>query len=112
MFKHISGFSWIIIFPAFDISRYLDDVPRLEGELYGGLVLSQHAHAIISVDASAALAMEGVVDYVSVSDVPGDNMIGLSHFTLLLLLVHTTFLQERSWCYVLVSLHYLYGHQF
>ena len=42
-------------------------------------MLSQHAHAIISVDVSAALAMEGVVDYVSVSDVPGDNMIGLCH---------------------------------
>ena len=63
---------------SYDISRYLDDVRRLEGELYGGLVLSQHAHAIISVDASAALVMEGVVDYVSVTDVPGDNMIGLS----------------------------------
>ncbi|CAI8021900.1 Xanthine dehydrogenase/oxidase [Geodia barretti] len=60
-------------------ARYLDDVPRLEGELYGGLVLSQHAHAIISVDASAALVMEGVVDYVSVTDVPGDNMIGINN---------------------------------
>ena len=56
--------------------RYMDDLPRLEGELYAGLVLSQHAHAHITVDPSAALAMEGVVDYVSVSDVPGQNMIG------------------------------------
>ena len=57
--------------------RYLDDIPRQERELYAGLVLSQHAHAHITVDASAALVMEGVVDYVCVSDVPGDNMIGL-----------------------------------
>ena len=54
----------------------MDDLPQLEGELYAGLVLSQHAHAHITVDPSAALAMEGVVDYVSVSDVPGQNMIG------------------------------------
>ena len=40
-------------------------------------MLSKRAHAHISVDPSAALAMEGVMDYVSVSDVPGDNMIGL-----------------------------------
>ena len=59
------------------LHRYLDDIPRLEGELYAGLVLSERAHAHISVDPSAALAMEGVMDYVSVSDVPGDNMIGL-----------------------------------
>ena len=61
-------------------SRYLDDIPRQEGELYAGLVLSGHAHAHITVDASAALAMEGVVDYVSVKDVPGENMIGLPLF--------------------------------
>ena len=57
--------------------RYLDDIPHLERELYAGLVLSTHAHSHITVDPSPALAMEGVVDYVSVSDVPGDNMIGL-----------------------------------
>ena len=58
------------------LSRYLDDIPRLEGELYAGLVLSQRSHAHITVDPSPALAMEGVVDYVCASDVPGDNMIG------------------------------------
>ena len=56
--------------------RYLDDLPALEGELYAGLVFSEHAHAKITVDASAALAIEGVVDYVCVDDVPGSNMIG------------------------------------
>ena len=56
--------------------RYLDDLPALEGELYAGLVLSTHAHANITVDYSAALSMEGVVDYVCVDDVPGSNVIG------------------------------------
>ena len=49
----------------------------MEGELYAGLVLSKHAHANITVDPSAALKMEGVVDYVCVNDVPGNNIIGL-----------------------------------
>ena len=56
----------------------MDDLPAVEGELYAGLVLSEHAHASITVDASAALAMEGVVDYVCVNDVPGSNIIGES----------------------------------
>ena len=59
-----------------DALRYLDDLPDVEEELYAGLVLSEHAHASITVNASAALAMEGVVDYVCVSDVPGSNMVG------------------------------------
>ena len=63
----------------------MDDIPGQEGELYAGLVLSGHAHAHITVDASAALAMEGVVDYVSVKDVPGENTIGLPLFTILIL---------------------------
>ena len=57
--------------------RYLDDLPALEGELYAGLVLSRHSHASITVDYSAALAMEGVVDYVGIKDLPGSNMIGM-----------------------------------
>ena len=39
-------------------------------------MLSTHAHANITVDYSAALSMEGVVDYVCVDDVPGSNVIG------------------------------------
>ena len=50
---------------------YLDDMPRVEGELYLGLVLSTKAHAkILNVDASKALADEGIeawVDYKSIS---------------------------------------------
>ena len=44
---------------------YVDDIPYSEGELYAGLVLSEKAHAnILEIDASQALQMEGVVDFV------------------------------------------------
>ena len=63
--------------------RYLDDIPPVKGELYAGVVFSERAHAnILSVDAGAALAMEGVVDYVCVDGVPGNNMIGTCIYNL------------------------------
>jgi len=50
---------------------YIDDIPKLANELYAGIVGSSEAHAFItSVDASAALEMDGVVDYVSWMDIP------------------------------------------
>jgi xanthine dehydrogenase/oxidase len=55
---------------------YCDDVP-LQRPLHAAFVTSSHPHAkILSVDPSAALAMEGVVGYYSAADVPGDNIIG------------------------------------
>ena len=43
---------------------YLDDIPKVEGELYLGLVISSKAHARIrNVDISGAMAVEGVVDW-------------------------------------------------
>jgi xanthine dehydrogenase/oxidase len=55
---------------------YLDDMPKLDGELYLGPVLSQRAHAKIkSVDFSAADAVEGVVGHVWHKDVKGENKI-------------------------------------
>ena len=51
-------------------------MPRIEGELYGALVLSTHSHAKITVDASSAEEMTGVRVYVSIGDVPADNTIG------------------------------------
>ncbi|CAG5113950.1 Oidioi.mRNA.OKI2018_I69.chr2.g8039.t1.cds [Oikopleura dioica] len=55
---------------------YLDDMPKLDGELYFGPVLSQRAHAKIkSVDFSAAEAVEGVAGHVWWKDVKGDNRI-------------------------------------
>lgn len=48
---------------------YIDDMPRFENELYLALVLSTKAHArLVSVDASAALAMEGVHGFFSAAD--------------------------------------------
>lgn len=50
---------------------YVDDMPQIQNEGYGALVLSTHAHAKITfVDPSSALAMEGVYTYVSHSDLP------------------------------------------
>ena len=54
----------------------MDDIPHIQGELYAGLVLSSHAHARITVDASCALQMEGVKGFVSAKDVPGSNTTG------------------------------------
>ena len=47
------------------------------GELSLVLVVSSKAHArLISVDASDALQMPGVVDFISHKDVPGENCFG------------------------------------
>jgi xanthine dehydrogenase/oxidase len=60
-------------------AQYTDDMGRREGELYMGLVLSRRAHArIISVDASPALGMEGVVAYVDHKDVEGSNQFSIA----------------------------------
>ena len=58
-------------------ARYIDDIPRQEGELYAGLVMSTHAHAKISVDWSCINDIDGVHGYVTVDDVPGSNITGL-----------------------------------
>ena len=54
----------------------MDDIPRIQGELYAALVLSSHAHANITVDYSDAVKMEGVKGYIGVEDVPGNNCTG------------------------------------
>ena len=44
---------------------YVDDMPYTEGELYAGLVLSEKSHAnLLDIDATNALEMEGVVDFI------------------------------------------------
>lgn len=58
-------------------AHYTDDIPQQEGELYGGLVMSTHAHAEISVDWSPALLIDGCHGFVSVQDVPGSNQTGV-----------------------------------
>ncbi|XP_030848262.1 xanthine dehydrogenase/oxidase isoform X2 [Strongylocentrotus purpuratus] len=53
---------------------YTDDIPPVDGELSLAPVLSSRPHAkIISIDPSEALALRGVVRFVSHSDVPGTN---------------------------------------
>ncbi|RIB27564.1 putative xanthine dehydrogenase HxA [Gigaspora rosea] len=58
-------------------AMYTDDIPKLQGELYGALVLSQKAHAkILGIDATEALAQPGVKGFFSAKDVPGSNIWG------------------------------------
>lgn len=50
-------------------AQYTDDIPHQQNELYGCLVLSTKAHAkLLSVDASPAMEIPGVVDFVSHKD--------------------------------------------
>ena len=52
-------------------AQYTDDIPAQRNELYGCLVLSTKAHAkIVSVDATAALDMPGVHDFVNHRHLP------------------------------------------
>ncbi|KAF1349274.1 hypothetical protein EJ07DRAFT_140632 [Lizonia empirigonia] len=54
-------------------AEYIDDMLRLDRELFGGLVMSAKAHAnIISVDWEPALAMPGVVGYIDKDSIPAD----------------------------------------
>lgn len=50
---------------------YCDDMPSFQNELYMAVVYSLKAHAkILSIDASAALKMEGVQGFFSAKDIP------------------------------------------
>ncbi|CAH0581385.1 unnamed protein product [Chrysodeixis includens] len=57
---------------------YCDDMPTAEGELYLAFVLSTRAHAkVLSVDATKALQMPGVVAFFSAKDLTAEqNAIG------------------------------------
>jgi len=58
-------------------SEYTDDLPVLPNTLFCAFVLSTEPSAdIASIDASDALSMTGVVDFVSGSDVKGENDAG------------------------------------
>jgi xanthine dehydrogenase large subunit len=58
-------------------AHYTDDVVESAGTLYCAPVLSPHAHARFqSLDATAALAQQDVVAFVSARDIPGHNAIG------------------------------------
>ncbi len=58
-------------------ANYVDDIPRVQNEAYGALIMSTKARAkILSIDASAALQIPGVVDIITVKDIPpkGSNI--------------------------------------
>ncbi|XP_028998370.1 xanthine dehydrogenase/oxidase [Betta splendens] len=56
---------------------YCDDMPLFENELYLSLITSRRAHArIISIDASEAERLPGVVCCLFVEDIPGSNATG------------------------------------
>lgn len=49
-------------------------MPSVQNEAFGALVLSTHAHAkIVSVDATKALEMKGVLDFISHHDLPSSK---------------------------------------
>ncbi|RIB09627.1 molybdopterin binding aldehyde oxidase/xanthine dehydrogenase [Gigaspora rosea] len=53
---------------------YVDDIPRIESELYSALITSQKAHAkILNIDPSQALKVPGVKGFFSAKNVPGHN---------------------------------------
>ena len=59
-------------------ARYGADL-NMQGQLYGHVVRSPHAHAVIkSIDCSKALAMEGVLAVMTGQDLvePGNQMLG------------------------------------
>eukprot|EP00049_Salpingoeca_infusionum_P018412 m.357132 g.357132 ORF g.357132 m.357132 type:complete len:1353 (+) comp17719_c0_seq1:77-4135(+) len=58
-------------------AQYFDDIPAIHGELHAAYVCSRFAHAkVLSIDASKALEVEGVCDFVSAKDIPGTNSFG------------------------------------
>ncbi|OWP63635.1 xanthine dehydrogenase [Hymenobacter amundsenii] len=58
-------------------SQYLDDVPVQHGTLYAAVVESPLAHGrLLAIDATAALALPGVVRVLTAADIPGTNQIG------------------------------------
>ena len=58
---------------------YVDDL-RPEGLLHAALHLAEHARAdVVSIDTSAAEAIEGVVAVFTAADVPGELRVGIIH---------------------------------
>ena len=54
--------------------KYTDDI-RMENQAYAAFVRSPHAHATVkSIDASAAEAMEGVIEVLNGAQLTGDEI--------------------------------------
>ena len=74
---------------------YTDDIPKIEGELYLGLVVSSRAHArIVSVDVSKALGEEGVVDWVDHNTIDEER----NKFSLAIVKDELVFAVEEVFC--------------
>jgi xanthine dehydrogenase large subunit len=57
-------------------SPYVDDLPELKGTLHAAPVMSAVAHGRLrAIDATAALALPGVVGVVTAADIPGDPIL-------------------------------------
>ena len=55
-------------------AEYIDDMLNIEGQLFGGLVLSGRAHAkLTKVDFTPALQVPGVVRYVDINDLDDER---------------------------------------
>jgi len=67
---HVSGLK-----QATGQAEFLDDMPKMEAEVFGAFVLSSKAHAkLIEVDFAPALELPGVVGFVDHHDLPEDRM--------------------------------------
>ena len=74
-----SGMKYEALELALGDRDYIDDL-RVPGMLHGALRLADHARAdVVSIDTSAALALEGVHAVFTAADVPGDLRVGLIH---------------------------------
>lgn len=57
--------------------KYIDDL-TVPGMIYAAMKFSEHPRALVKgIDASAALAMDGVERVITAADVPGDRYVGL-----------------------------------
>ena len=58
---------------------FIDDI-QVEGLLHGAFLLTEHARAdVVSIDASKAENLDGVVRVITADDVPGELRVGLIH---------------------------------
>tara|TARA_B100000035_G_scaffold180033_2_gene153586 strand:- start:714 stop:3290 length:2577 start_codon:yes stop_codon:yes gene_type:complete len=82
--KHSAGIgSRLVKYEAEDLAigrrPFIDDI-QVEGLLHGAFLLSEHARAdVLSIDASEAESLDGVVRVITAADVPGELRVGLIH---------------------------------
>ncbi|KAG0132095.1 molybdopterin binding aldehyde oxidase/xanthine dehydrogenase [Tuber indicum] len=68
---HLSGLK-----QATGEAEYIDDMPTMEGQLFGGFVFSKKAYAkLVKVDFTPALQVPGVLGYVDINDLDDERNI-------------------------------------